>query len=108
MATKTIKITDEEIVGSVRAKEKKMPTKKLIEYILRYGFEYNEVWYFRKSWMSSVNFLLLRQGDLIKKVGTHYDLRVKGFPIPFSEVALGCHPIFYYFKSSILFSIFSL
>lgn len=56
--------------------------KRFRDYVLEKGFEHQEIWYFRKTWMNKRDFYLFEQSGLIKKVGTPNHLKDKNIFVP--------------------------
>ena len=81
MVIKKVEIKDEEIIVT-EVRKGKIQINELINYVLKRGFEYEGVWYFRKTWMDAKNFRLLKQSGLIEKFEPSNILRQKEVRFP--------------------------
>lgn len=75
------KIINGEVIG-IETKERRVQIRKLIDYVLEYGFKHDGVWYFRNSWMNHNYARLFESAGLIEKEGSPDDLRHIGVNVP--------------------------
>lgn len=54
----------------------------LSDYLLKWGFECEGVWYFRNTWINRDLFRSFQEHGLVERVGTSADLKERGISLP--------------------------